>query len=192
MPSLSSLNPNEFEKAITPKTLQVDMIVQGSLAFGPSIFLLVSIFALQGVPPIQPDAEMTSFYSILIIALSVFTITSAFAGIFLYNMQLSAKRLESVISVEPPKSSADSVIQSSSERLIIHIRNAMIVRAALFEAAAFFGLVIILLAAQQGVLYTLEFIWLATIPYVMLVVLVAMTFPTKDRMMQIFREKVIH
>ncbi len=192
MSILSSLNPTEFEKSLNPQILILGMIVLGSLVFGPSIFLIVSLFALQGVSPIQPNAEITSFYTIMIIVLSVFAITAAAAGIFLYNIQFSSKKLESVLSSESVNQASTSVTLSPYEKLIIHIRNAMIIRAALFEAAAFFGLVIILLAAQQGVLYTLEFIWLATVPYVILIIMVAMTFPTKERMIQIFREKIVY
>lgn len=191
MSSLSSLQQNDFQNALTPKSLQIDMIVQGSLALGPSVFLLVALAAFQGVPPVQPDADTASFYMNLLIALSVYTVSSASAGIFLYNLQFTRSRLESVVSADPSLRSGNALPLSASEKIILHIRNAMIIRTALFESAAFFGLVIILLAAQQGVLYTLEFVWMAVIPYVLLIGLTAMTFPTKERLMQIFREKIV-
>ena len=62
------------------------------------------------------------------------------------------------------------------------VQNAYVVRLALYEAVAFFGLVIGLLTSTSGVLAHHPVFWLAAAPTLLLLFLIVATFPTRDRL----------
>jgi hypothetical protein len=69
------------------------------------------------------------------------------------------------------------------------IKAASIVRLGLMEGLAMYGLVICMVAAQLGVLKIYPIFWLNTLSSVVLVGYIVHSFPTKERLEGIFREK---
>ena len=69
------------------------------------------------------------------------------------------------------------------------LRSATIVRLALFEGVALFGAVICFLSLQLGVARDLPLVWLNAVSTFVLLFLVVVTFPTRERVIRTLGER---
>jgi hypothetical protein len=70
------------------------------------------------------------------------------------------------------------------------LRTGMILRLAFFEAIAFIGLSVCVIAVSTGVVDGHPEFWLNCTTTLILAVFSVMTFPTKERVVQLFNEKL--
>ena len=68
------------------------------------------------------------------------------------------------------------------------LRGAWILRLALLEGSALFGIVVCLIGALDGTLREQPVFWLNAIPAILFLVFAAATFPTRDRLLERLRE----
>ena len=73
------------------------------------------------------------------------------------------------------------ITKRNPDRVAKAIRNAYIMRLTLFEGVAYFGLVILLIAAMDGVLALFPQYWLNLLSTLVLLVFLPATFPTRER-----------
>jgi len=67
------------------------------------------------------------------------------------------------------------------DRLLAALRNAYVLRLTLFEGVAYFGLVVILLSINDGVLALFPQYWINILSTLILLVFIPVTFPTRER-----------
>jgi len=77
-------------------------------------------------------------------------------------------------------------------QIVRAILSAQLIRLALFDAVAVFGLIICLSAAIVGVLQQYPVYWLNTLSSLFLVWFVSARFPTEERLEDLFRKKILH
>ena len=75
-------------------------------------------------------------------------------------------------------------IKKPISKLMVVFRSVMIIRLALLDGVALFGLVLLLLSASNGSLHERSIIWLALTPVVILLGFVFLTFPTKEKIVE--------
>lgn len=132
--------------------IKSNQIVYSALLIGPLLFLIITIILNQ-----QSGAFITGdeqFLNTMLAISIVFSFAAISAGVFIFKSRMKALQQNNDILEE-----------------IIQYREAMIVRAALFEAAAFFAIVGLLLFGH----YIFIVIALACL------VILALHFPTKQR-----------
>jgi hypothetical protein len=71
------------------------------------------------------------------------------------------------------------------------IRSALILRVALLEGGAMFGLVVCLIAVMSGVMQTNLAYWINLIGVLAMLAVVSQGFPTRDRILDIHRSRIL-
>lgn len=143
-------------------------ILQAALGAGPVMFW-VTIVVLSQLPALQTVTaapEQVQFV-MLLSAVHAFTALTCWpTGVFMFQRALT-------VPAGQPMS---------------RLRSATIVRLALFEGVALFGAVICFLALQLGVARDLPLVWLNAVSTFVLLFLVVVTFPTRERVIRTLRE----
>ena len=81
---------------------------------------------------------------------------------------------------------------NGARALFESFRTAKIVQTATIEAPAFFGLVVCFLAVTSQVMHSHPFYWVNTLSYFILIVRLAMDFPTKEKLVKTMKKKFQH
>lgn len=190
MRSLAEVPLHNFQQALTPARLREMRTVYIALGAGVLVFGFViwnvSTVAT-GRMPTEDDLGMMMILSIVhvVFALSVYAVSN-----FIYNLQFRPSRLERTAQegVYDPRSRR--VIEDPAVNCLMIIRVAAVIRLALLEGAAFFGLAICMIGVQRGVMRVEPAYWLNVLSSVVMLAFVAVAFPTKDRVEEIFRTKI--
>jgi hypothetical protein len=162
---------------IQPEQLRPLQIIHFALAGGVFVFLLVALF-LPGSPVIMaPGGEDLLTVLSMVHAIAFF---SAFAiGRFMYDSQLRRDRLASLVQGLSPDAARDQVLGL--------VRRVTIIRLALLEGAAFFGLAVVLIAKMTGAVAAAPVYWLNALSAVIFIGFVMFTFPTRDKINDLLR-----
>ena len=107
-------------------------------------------------------------------------------GFYLYEAILRRKRFGSILQVLPGIHSEDP-----QAGFWVSLRGAFVIKIAMLQAPALFGLIICLLAILSGDIYSSPLYWLNTLSAVVLVLYMASAFPTRDRIVDVFRMMVM-
>jgi hypothetical protein len=191
MQSLSNLTTTEFKAALTPERVRVGMIIQSALAAGSLLFFF-SVLAVSSLNQrnnsIQIDYDLLT--NMTIVCMLFFLVDFAI-GYFLYHSQFRPNRLEAVYSSDLLDKNGNVIPASPAEKAISLIRTSMLIRTALFEGAAFFGLATLMVGAQQGALSTVSWVWVNALPLLVLLIWIVIMFPTSNRLEKIFEDNII-
>ena len=179
MNSYQQLSEYEFERVLTPEVVRVFQIIQSALLGGATMFaLVVLLLHSQHTANGSGDVEVVNILSIInaLFAIGVFGISR-----MLFERMFADQQLNNSIS-----SSAAPYEQS-----LATIRAAIIIRMALLEGAAFFGLVVCMIAVTGGITQQ-EPIYLFNMASYLLFMLIGInTFPTKNALQDIFRKNIL-
>ena len=167
----------EFKLILTPENIRPLQIIHAALAMGVISFAGVILFLFYAAPP--GDGSNAPVVLQLSAVHGVMALVCFPGSAILYNRFLK-------------KNSGDPALSRSRTPLgiLAVIRIASILRIAVMEGAAFFGLVVTFLAVSGGVIQSNSLYWLNTLSAVFMVGSIAHGFPTADRLERIFREKM--
>lgn len=174
----------EEERSLKPEYVRTMQVIHGAIVASAIAFFGVVVFLFsQASPNPAADTQMPNILSIIHGVLG-----SQLYGIswFLYGRHLKSET--SWGHSNPPKSNGATV--SRVEEALSRLRTASIIRLAMFEGVAFFGLVVCLLCAMSGVLHVQPLLWLNGLSVLVLIGLVALTFPTKERIISFLRKQI--
>lgn len=189
MTPFANLTSTDFRKALTPETLRTGMIIQGALAAGASLFLATVVFV--GLSPAQyePHESTVSTLVPMSIAVIVFTIVAFTVGVVLYKSQFTDARLQNVWDNDLLGPDGNVLEATPAQKLVAHLRASLLIRSALLEAATFFGLATLMVAATDRLLFSVPWVWVNALPFVVLIGFIAQTFPTATRLERLFEDK---
>ncbi|GIV61884.1 MAG: hypothetical protein KatS3mg044_0750 [Rhodothermaceae bacterium] len=167
---MARLTPDTFRRVLTPANVRTLQVIESALAAGVTLFAVVIFFLYltrSAVPGDAADVQLIRMltYGHLLVAVGVYTVVGR-----VYAMMLGG-------------TGAPATAEEAWNRL----RTAGIVRLALLEGVALFGLVVCLLAVIAGVMARHPGYWINLISAVGMVGFVALHFPTTDRLEQTFR-----
>lgn len=172
----------EIQEALTPDYIRVSQIIFFSIMAGASFFLLVILFLFingSGAEEVNGhDVELINMYSLVHAAL--FTGAVVLSG-FLYNMLLRQDRMALMVNDMDPHPAIT---------YLSFIRTAQIIRIAIIEVPVFFGLVTCFMAVSNRVMHEYPYYWANAISYGIFIVMLMRDFPTKDRITELFRNKL--
>ncbi|MBM4169656.1 MAG: hypothetical protein FJ215_10970 [Ignavibacteria bacterium] len=169
-----------FKAGLTSQHVMTQKIIHGALAAGPLVFLAVVLLIYSGSEPRLSTPDDAELLEILSLFHLLFFITTLVAGPLLARKRLGARLAETETPAEQPQTNSDV------EAVVARIRESLIVRVALFEGAAFFGLAIIMIAAVSGALHALDWVWINGLSTLVMVAYVVATFPTRDRFEHVY------
>ena len=149
------------------KTLQAIYFAQtlGASFFG-AVVVFLSLKAYQkGVTPTEEQLQLARILSFAVIAV---------ASVAYFAADIAFKKI-----ISKPID-----LPSTPQKLFARLRTALIVRIAIFEGTAFLGLIALMLSGIYGVLSSHPVYWLTSVPFFILLFLIALTFPNKTRLQQ--------
>ncbi len=190
MNSFSQLTTTEFRAALTPTTIRTGMIIQTALASGAVLFfgaIMLVAFSTDHVFPTEESLQVL----VPLTAISVVFLATAFVlGSMLYNSRFSESNLQNAVTMDVIGPDGQPHNATLAERAVNVIRTAMLIRTALLEGASFFGLAGMMIAATKGTLFAVPWVWVNVVPLVVLIIFVVLTFPTPERLEEIFETRI--
>ena len=170
---MSDVSLDDFRAALTPGEIRILQLICAALALSTVMMLFVFIIVIQVNEGPDPVAADLSFIQIMTLVALLLTVSL---------LPLSGVVANRILRGGGPPATAHEAVG--------RIRTALILRAALLEGAALFGLVVFLLAGLRGVLQQEPIYWANLFPWILFVGFVALTFPTRDRLETLFRTRI--
>jgi len=184
MPTL--LDANSFREHTTQAHVKVLQIIFVALAVGIlsfSLIVVAGVFVAKDTPPTEEDIGLMRILTgfVLVIMLSAAVLAGR-----IRSMLLSRSKLDPILALQHEDDATGQMV----EGIHAHLRTSEIVRMAILEASAVFGLVTCVLGLVFGVLPDAALFWVNLVPAIFFLLVVGMTFPSADRLTQLFEEFV--
>lgn len=190
MRSLSEISTAEFSNCLTSGQIRVGMIIQATLGLGALFFFLAVLFvAFFRQSTITNSGSLDLLTALTFVNIIMFVALSS-VGQLVYRSRFSAKQLESAYSNDLRDREGNPIAATPAEKAFYFIRSSMLIRTALFEGSTFFGVAALMIAATNGLLLSVSWIWINVLPLVVFIALIVITFPTKNKILSIFENNI--
>ena len=183
------LSLEEFRKQLKPQQVRVFQIISLALGTGVFLFFLIVLGTYWGSSE-TPGTQESSNLSVIKILTLVHILEAGFLYIlsfFLYRFLVSQQQLKKILKTPPP-AGVDPATPPEG-RCIGIILTGTLIRLAMFEGTALFGLITCLLGATDGTLRQYPVYWLNLFSLVFMILFVLVTFPTRQRLEDIFQAR---
>lgn len=190
MESLAEVDEKDFEDALRQDPQHVRMLRILYMAFGGGVLLFAAIvIGLFYTSVGNAEGERHGIVRLLSsvhlpMALGLW-LAAFMSGNFFYspgNLKRAVNMSMSTLSGRDP---------TPAQKCLFVIRMAIILRTALLEGVALFGIVICLLGANSGALRENPIYWLNLSSTGVLVLSLALTFPSHQRLIELFRYRFV-
>lgn len=181
MEEFKNISRTQIEAKLDGENLRVNRIISLAIMSGAILFLCVIIFLYLKSDPKQINNPQTDLTETLTMVLA-FIALSIYSGFFLLpKFFLNKKNIERQIKTMQLTNGHNST--NDPVQMLINIdRTLMIIRLALLEAVALFGLVILMLSILNGSIHENGIYWYLTAPLFLLIILVLTNFIPKEKM----------
>ena len=168
--------------------MRLPQIIYGAIAFSVMTLLVVLLFfyamAGDGGSVVPGD----SMVGVLTIVTFVLWGGGVVAGSIIYNSFFKPGRVERYLAT--PIRENDRLVDDPAEQAILLVQRAMIVRLVFFDIGAFLGIMTCLVGVTDGILHAQPIYLVNMIPAFFQIAFIGATFPTRERIMGIVREKL--
>lgn len=173
----------ELIKILTDEKLRPLKIITIALCAGVILFFFVTFFfyynsSVEDVQQSDVNILDILFPVMIIITITMYTVVTLFGNqilkIILRNSNLSARDL----------------VNSEYSSLLSVITSYTIVRLAMMESAAFFGLIVLMMSILSGVLAYYPVYWAGVIPMIIMLIYAARIFPSRENAALLVEEKI--
>lgn len=169
------LSEHEFASKLTPEVVRTFQIIHGALMGGATMFLLVILMLhMQGSSGGTSETEVLDNLSMVH---AVFALSAFGASKIIFEKMFNQ---QTIINAPDPYTTSLNII-----------RSALLVRLAMMEGAAFFGLAVCIIAVTGGITQTEPVYFLNAASYALFILIGLQTFPTKDSLTAIFRTQIL-
>ena len=159
---------------ISAEQIKTSQIIAFALGLGISLFFgIMLFFYFYNYSQIQYTANNKSTFEILMyICLAVFLLT----------ITLSIYQPISIVKKQFNKFKNSELSKENVDELVGIHRTYLIIRLALLEGSALFGLVVFFLSVQSFEIYSFPVYWICTIPAFVMILFVVILFPTRTKL----------
>lgn len=182
MENSNNLDVNILEESLTEKDLLPIKIIVGALNAGVVVFLLIALYIFSDVIPVDaPGDNDFQIANILMVVLALLSMTTFYISKIIPDKIL-----------DPDGLLAKNISRSAKtdkQKFIGLLTNYFIVKLALMEAPALFGLVIIILTSISGVIHHYSVLWLSIIPLIIMLAYSITNFPNMERVLELLRRR---
>jgi hypothetical protein len=188
MNQFEKITYEDIRKVFTLQKLKELQIVYLALGFGVFIFTIILFFiytTISGMVVSTDDSQILIMTIIHLILLSSSFPLSKFLFINIIRGRWAAKLVSQDSGLHK-----DGVHLEPAKAFWDRIRTAHIIRLALYEGIALFGLVTCSLAVFNGVLQSYPIYWINMISSFIFIMILAYNFPSSEKMESFFREYV--
>ncbi|OGB66025.1 MAG: hypothetical protein A2Y94_14605 [Caldithrix sp. RBG_13_44_9] len=176
----------DFQKVLTPQNIRVLQVIYAALATAVFIFSLIAVSGYFIFQDNYQAADPSLIGILTVIHFIIFPIIF-YISKYLYDYLFQSNRFSRLPEVSTAGN--QNFPLSLAENLLAMIRSSSIVRLALLEIPAMFGLTICFMAALQGVLQQFPFYWINMVSALVFEVIIYIEFPSRQKLEIQFREK---
>jgi hypothetical protein len=177
MTPASNLSGGQMESAMTPEYLRALGVIHMAVSAGPIIFAVAVVFVMSVTREITPVAQDIVLMNVLSLANLLIMASAWFVGTFVFQRLCSNWR-----TVEEGENGQNTQVQ----RALGSMRNGLVVRLAMIEASAIFGIAVCLIGVMRGVLPKESMYWFNMAPLAVLFGYSITNFPSKSKIISIF------
>lgn len=184
--SIPEITLEDFQRVLTPQNIKVLQIIFLALGLGVLIFAIIAFAFYFILPQNEEPADVSVIRVLTIIHLLLFPV------VFYISKQLYDQLFQGHRFSQLPNDPAQLQQMSRltlAENLLAIIRTTSIVRLAVWEALALFGLTICFLGSLQGVLPHYPLYWMNLISAIIFEMIIFNEFPSRPKLELLFREK---
>jgi hypothetical protein len=174
----ANLSRSSFEIALTPESLRTTQIIQSALMAGVVFYAVAALLIYTQNQDRAPSASELDTLQILTVVHLVFFGAAVVASMFLSKRLFSPQGMAQALESKDARQVAD--------RCVVQQRTAILVRLAVLEGAAFFGLSVCTIGAQSGGLRESPAYWINLVSGVGFLFSASATFPTRERLVNWF------
>ncbi len=187
--SFQNVSAVQFEAALTEANVRQTQVIQGAIGMGILVFGIVVgvLYSTTHAEPTLDDVELIQTLTLahlLILSGGVATANLLFRKLF-SDPQLAVAADRNVTGADRQP------VTDPALKVLAHVRSAIIVRLAILEAPALFGLVICLLMTINGVALIAPIYLLNSLSAAGFLVYVVTTFPNRERLVGIFNDFIM-
>ncbi len=190
MQSLSEVNLSDFKQALAQGEVRILRIIFSGLAAGVLFFAFLVFLIYRQRVSADYDPASIQFLNILSIVNIIMTVAAIVIGKLLADRQFSEGNLARAIEKDYKNKAGVSLNLSPAQRCLAIIRAAFILRIAMMEGAAYFGLAIALVVITSG-MEAVEPAYLlnaATALPVLRYILI--NFPSAEKLEEVFKTRI--
>jgi hypothetical protein len=177
MTPASNLSGGQIGSAMTPDYLRALAVIHMAVSAGPIIFAVAVVFVMSNIREMTPVPQDIVLLNILSLADLLIMASAWFVGTFIFQRLSSSWKTG-----KNPGNGQNPQI----ERALSSMRNGLIVRLAMIEASAIFGVAVCLIGVMRGVLPKESIYWFNLAPLAMLFGYSITNFPSKSKIVSIF------
>lgn len=188
MTQLKNLTYEDFRKVLSPQHLKELQIIYFALGFGIFIFTVILFFIYNTISSMVASTDDSQILMLSIIHF-VLLITCFPLSKYLFENITKGKWISKFVSQNPGERE-NAAPEEPAKTFWDRLRTAHIIRLALFEGVALFGLVICLLAMFDGVMQIYPAYWVNLTSSFVFGMILVYNFPSVEKMETFFREYV--
>jgi hypothetical protein len=185
MTSLSDVDFDSISERLIPARVRVFQIVQVSLVFGIMVLLAVILFLFGVGSEVHAETMDEGFARSLTITLAIVTLLAIPVAELVYKVLLGPNRLRKYAS--EPLRVKGRVVDDPAEKVLTLLQQATIARVSIYNVPACFGLIICLVGVHDGFIFAHPQYIITTLPAFLQLGFLAITFPTRDRLLRLVR-----
>ena len=180
MDEFYGLNRMELESKLPDEQIRITQIICLAMMIGVFMFMAILIFMYfqnENINNNYADYDTSSVFSVVLVIIAgiVYTMFNVIPKI-IFSPEKIKQRLSQGIPTYQEMVVSDPVI-----RLLLLHRAQMIIKMAMLEGVALFGLVNLFYFITDGTIYTNNNYWLVLIPAFIMFVYIIINFPTKQK-----------
>lgn len=176
-----SLNKNELENKLPAQEIRISQIISLAMMAGVLIFSMIILYMYSVMN--SQDVYLnpgTNISSLLIKVLIIIGLINYSLLYFIPKFVFSPKAIKNKLSIPAITKQGDPLPDSISKLIYLH-RTYMLIQIAILEFVALFGLVVLFLSIQEGLIYSNNNYWLLFIPAIIMILFIIKNFPTKQK-----------
>lgn len=187
--SIPEITLEDFQQVLTPQNIKVLQVIFLALGLGVLVFAMIAFMFYFILPQNEEPADASVFKILTITHLLLFPV------VFYISKQLYDRLFQGHRFSQLPGDPAQLQRMSRlmlAENILAIIRTTNIIRLAMWEALALFGLTICFLGSLQGILQHHPLYWINLISAIIFEMIVINEFPSRPKLELLFREKWPH
>ena len=189
METAQNLDFEEFKKALTPQHLWTFRIIYLALLSGVTVFLGIILLLAYSQSQSNQSANSQDILPILTTVHIILALTAYFVSFIVFRLLTNPVRLRKI--TLPAAMPSGRQISTPEQMYLVTVFTASIIRAALFEGSALFGLIICLMGALDGSIQRYPVYWLNLFSFVIMAGMMIYTFPSRTKLEDLFKKRCI-
>jgi hypothetical protein len=185
---LENFTAEDFRRVLTAQHLKELQIIYLALGFGIFVFTVVLFFIYNAISEVVTPQDPTQIMLLSMVHFALLLICFPVSK-YLFDNTVRGKWVLKITS--PSTGDADQAVPKEPAEIFWNrLRTAHIIRLALFEGVALFGLLVCALAMFDGIMQSYPVCWINLLSSFVFGMIVMSKFPTVEKLERFFREYV--